>query len=214
MGSTIGHVLKQLRTDLESGTKYDTFYIHDKAAGAGFEYGYPISFDLENWIDVYDEETGVDCAAYPLDYLTIENLKVGRISPIARQAWGNSANLKQYDAMLLVGLPYETFTKTGSQLDISLVMIPIEYCDEDISHITQRKNCVAKLRDSPTDRHINKIDGMSGGPIFGVNNINGQIKYWVIGIQSSWIESRRIVLFNPIIGFFELLEEAITRSKS
>jgi hypothetical protein len=43
---------------------------------------------------------------------------------------------------------------------------------------------------------IRNIKGMSGGPLFVVD-LNSK-SYWVVGVQSGWWESQRIVSFCPI----------------
>jgi len=45
------------------------------------------------------------------------------------------------------------------------------------------------------------IDGMSGGPVYGVKKVNGDLKYWVIGIQSGWYRTQRVACFCLLAGF-------------
>ena len=54
---------------------------------------------------------------------------------------------------------------------------------------------------------MDDIAGMSGGPIFGVKLVDGRLRYWVIGIQSSWVERSRVICFCPSLPFFALIKE-------
>jgi hypothetical protein len=54
---------------------------------------------------------------------------------------------------------------------------------------------------------------MSGGPIFGLKEVDGKQRYWVIGIQSSWYPTSRVVSFCPLPPFLAMLKEAILGSR-
>jgi hypothetical protein len=62
------------------------------------------------------------------------------------------------------------------------------------------------------------IEGMSGGPVLGISHGADGLRYWVIGIQSGWLRSQRIIAacnfqaFARYVG--EELDEAIRDSDS
>ena len=47
------------------------------------------------------------------------------------------------------------------------------------------------------------VNGMSGGPIYGVKTMNGEARYFIAGIQSGWFPSQRIVTLCAATPFFE-----------
>lgn len=43
------------------------------------------------------------------------------------------------------------------------------------------------------ESHIQDIGGMSGGPVFGASKTDGEYRYWLVGLQSSWEPSSRVI---------------------
>jgi hypothetical protein len=62
--------------------------------------------------------------------------------------------------------------------------------------------------------NIKDIDGMSGGPVFALKKVDGVWKYKVIGVQSGWYPSARIIAACPISSFGVALEEAVESAKA
>jgi hypothetical protein len=53
------------------------------------------------------------------------------------------------------------------------------------------------------------IRGMSGGPIIGVLRDDFGLRYWVIGIQSGWVDTRRVIAASYLQQFLQFVGEAI-----
>ena len=55
---------------------------------------------------------------------------------------------------------------------------------------------------------VTSIKGMSGGPVFALQHVaNGKLRYWLVGVQSSWLPDKRIVAVcpAPLLGHTLLL---------
>ena len=37
--------------------------------------------------------------------------------------------------------------------------------------------------------YVSDVGGMSGSPVYGVRVVDGKLKYWLLGIESSWFSS-------------------------
>ena len=70
----------------------------------------------------------------------------------------------------------------------------------------------AKLHDDE-DGIVVDINGMSGGPIFGLKYVDGKLKYQVIGVQSGWYQSKRIITACPFSSFGQALRNLIEEVK-
>ena len=57
--------------------------------------------------------------------------------------------------------------------------------------------------------YISDVEGMSGSPVWGVKAIDGKLKYWLLGIESSWFAASRTVKFHPSICFLTAFKQAI-----
>ena len=71
----------------------------------------------------------------------------------------------------------------------------------------------ARLVDG-SEQFVKDVDGMSGGPIFTFKNINGTWKYSVIGVQSAWYQTSRILAACPFLSFGLALEETVREALS
>jgi hypothetical protein len=61
---------------------------------------------------------------------------------------------------------------------------------------------------------VKDVDGMSGGPIVMLWKANEAWKYSVIGIQSAWYRSARIIAACPFSSFTEALEPVVHEALS
>lgn len=83
-----------------------------------------------------------------------------------------------------------------------LTEVPAAYKDHKI------RQFYAKLLVDETD--LKSIDGMSGGPILGFRRReDGNGLYWIVGLQSSWLPTSRIVCACPLAPFAEGIEAEI-----
>ena len=51
--------------------------------------------------------------------------------------------------------------------------------------------------------------GMSGGPIFAVQIIDGKLRYWLHAIQSQWVSGTREIAACPIFPIANLIEDTL-----
>lgn len=200
---TAGHILKNLRTALNAGVKFDVWRLGDQTAGDRFKgTAIPYSFDIERWLVIENESVGLDYATTPLEDMYCQLLNAGGATPINKHAWGD--HVTEHDQWALVGIPSETVSYDGKTIiQAKIVVAPIERIEAPVMAGSKIQNqFFGRLKEDST-RVVHDIDGMSGGPIFALKKVQGTWKYSVIGIQSGWYRSDRIIAACPFssLGF-------------
>ena len=213
---TAGHVINNIKTALDRGVELSGWELQDHAAGHSFVPGVPFPFDVKDWIVIEDEYRGIDYAATLLSDLLVRNLVAGRIQPITEIAWGPVAS-EDCENWLLVGIPRETISAQGAKHVARLTLIPLDPVGPpEEARKTAENKLFGAIRTNPVldGGAVRDIDGMSGGPVFGTKSVDGVLRYWAIGIQSSWYELRRIACFCPLPGFLLAVKQAIRKSQA
>jgi hypothetical protein len=135
----------------------------------------------------------------------------GNWKPAAQFLWvarSGGSHLDDHDHWALYGIPSET-VRYDAQTIITgrAVVMPLRKAPAPPSAAAKANNqFYAELTDVGD---VKDIDGMSGGPIFSLKQINGSWGYTVIGVQSAWYPSSRVIAACPIASLGALLEEMV-----
>jgi hypothetical protein len=214
---TAGHVINGIREAVAKGATYSDFNLHDKLAGNNFPFSVPIPFDIEDWVVIEEYPEGADYAAAPISSIIVRNLQAGGIRPIAESIWG-AEPFDQYRYWLLAGIPDESYEMMGTRHTLKLTVMPLIPALRPSSLIDSpsENRVFAEILTQPQldSVFVTDIKGMSGGPIFGLKESNGVLRYWLIGIQSSWYPDSRVISFCPIRQFFAAIKKAIKMTQA
>lgn len=203
---TAGHALKDLHTHLERGDIAVESAVLADTFGSDVISDKPIPFDLLNeprfFID--NEEEGLDFGLIALRPHYMALLAKHGIKAIFEENWINQHRV-EFDAYTMLGLPEEfvKYEQAGSVGIVSPTMIGVKALDippEDTKP-TSYPRFVGKLQENLP---FSSIVGMSGGPIFGFR-YGPPMAYWIVAIQSSWLQSQRIIFGCPLSVLAELL---------
>ena len=213
---TAGHVVRGLREDVERGVVLSHFELDDQMAGRSFTpSGVPIFFDPHKCLAI--QEAWGDYAAWVLDPLSVACLKRGGIVPMSDIAWGGGA-LAEYENLLLVGVPKETYLQLSlTRHEISPTIIPLRLDEDALPEESRHPNLHSAwlVQQSEIDgASVRDIDGMSGGPIFGLQIVDGEQRYFLVGVQSGWYESRRLATFYAAGPFLDHVQRHIENQKA
>ena len=205
---TAGHVIRTLRGYAALGRTLSHFELHDKWSGRRFAPYDGVLFHFDPAECLFFDQADADYAAWLLDDMTIRGLRAGGVRPIEEVAW-RARMPAAYNALLLVGLPKETLVQRGSRMDAAPTLIPLELVDAPtlLEKPLHPDVFVARLlqSDQPV---VENVDGMSGGPIFGVwREDSGVVKYQLVGVQSGWLRPSRRVTFYATLPFFNAVAE-------
>ena len=98
---TAGHIIRDIRIALASGSSFDRWRLDDQTAGNRFDgKAVPYDFNPEEWLQLEDRDTGLDYAAVHLREYYRRQLEAGGITAIARNAWSDHAT--EYDHWVLL----------------------------------------------------------------------------------------------------------------
>jgi hypothetical protein len=210
---TAGHILRDLRAAIESGSTFDVWRLGDQTtAGAKFRYtAIPYDFSLHEWAVVEDAEQGLDYAAVHLGGLYRLQLEAGGIVAIEKRAWGD--HVSPADHWALAGIPSESVAYDGETV-ISARFVFVKLVPEGQPPPAAGKRAdnqfYARLLEG-SEEVVRDVDGMSGGPVVEVRWTEGGWRYGVIGVQSAWYRSIRTVAVCPFSSFGLAIEEAIAQ---
>lgn len=211
---TAGHILRDIRAALASGSSFDVWRLDDQTAGNRFNgAAVPYCFDLETWLVLEDESTGLDYAAVHLDDFYRRQLEAGGTTPIGRNAW--SDHVTEHDHWLLVGIPSETVEYDGETIiNARVVWSPLVPTDEPALAGDRASSQFYAAPIDGSDKFFRDPDGMSGGPVFTLKKVGGNWEYAVIGVQSAWYETSRIFAVCPFSSFGLALEEVVAEARA
>jgi hypothetical protein len=207
---TAGHILRDIRAALSAGTKFDIWRFGDQTAGNRFQdTAIPYAFDVDRWLVIEDEESGLDYATVVLEDMYCELLKAGNAIAIDQSAWGD--HVTEHDQWALVGIPSESVSYDGKTIiSARVVVVPLEQVDQPAAAGSKARNQFYARLSGDSPGVVKDIDGMSGGPIFALKKIEGMWKYTVIGVQSGWYPSNQIITACPFVSLGVALEQVIS----
>jgi len=209
---TAGHVINGIRDAIAQGAIFSNFNLHDRLAGNNYPFSVPIPFHVDDWVVVEGGQTDADYAASLMSPLIAQNLHAGGVRPIEEGLWG-TAPFEQYPHWILIGSRGESYEIIASRPTLKLTLISLAPAlpPESIISPSSANKIFAQIQTHPEfdSVYVTDVRGMSGGPIFGLRECNGVMKYWIIGIQSSWYKDSRTVWFCAIQPFFSAIKKTI-----
>ena len=208
---TAGHAIKDLDEHLENGTiELDSSTLVDSYNPKPL-INIPIPFDYKSSqrISIFDKESGLDFGLIALRPHYRDLLKANGIVPLAEENWSYTREI-HFDHYILLGLPKDFIdvasdSRSGEiKSTIYPTMVFLEKTDYQPHKETTYPRFIAEIRDNSL---LEDIEGMSGGPIFGISNEFND-RYWIVAIQNSWLD-RKIIFGCPISVFAPLVEGII-----
>ena len=211
---TAGHIAKDIQASLDAGGSFQVWRLGDQTAFGSFgNIAIPYDFNIDRWLVIENEKTGLDYAAVVLDDMYCRSLSAGGAQPIARNAWGDYVS--DHAQWILVGVPSETVTHDGNRtITARVVMLPLEPVNVPAAAGTKSANQFYALLKMDSSTSISDIDGMSGGPIFATQWVNKELRYTIIGVQSSWYRNSKVIAACPFSSFGLELERIVAIARS
>ncbi len=170
---TAGHILRRIQQAIAAGSTFDIWRLGDQTAGKRTDnHAVPYAFELERWLVLEDETTGLDYATMHIGGLYRQQLEAGGVTAIARNAWGD--HVTEHDYWVLAGIPSETVSYDG-KTKITARFVMTRVTPESAPLIAEQKaqnQFYARLLNG-SEQVVNDVDGMSGGPLFMLKNIDG-----------------------------------------
>jgi hypothetical protein len=198
---TAGHCIKMISELLSQGYKINSCVLIDSLGKKAIDkQGIPFVYPSPTNV-LFSDDFAFDYGIIPLSKYYQELLKLNGIQAFDEYAWKKQPN--DFEAYLLIGVPAEYVVYRNDSIFINPVMFWVEglaskpdgFSDVDTPLFYGRIGF---------DADITSIKGMSGGPILGFKkDIEGNLRYWVIGVQSLWLPESHYIAACPtsILGF-------------
>ncbi len=217
---TAGHILHDIQERLANGrTIMKSRLLADftpNPATSG------IPFPLEDSLQWHIDSDGVDYGVIPLRPGFVRPLVADGTLALTETCWNSCPN--EVDEHFLLGFPSQANTLTIASsghtrtVDISvacplLPVFPVSDPPAALRSSYARFYAEVPIANGMTgvsQAPLTDIDGMSGGPIFGMKWTDANnIRYWVIAVQSAWLKSKRILAACPILPLVNAIEKGI-----
>ena len=107
---------------------------------------------------------------------------------------------------MLIGVPSENTKLDKDYLELATTMNHIEKCERPkVLPDTEIPLFYGRIITSSGQ----DIAGMSGGPIFAFEIVNGHGKYWLVALQSKWLPESKVIIGCPTTFLGLVLEHAL-----
>lgn len=166
----------------------------------------PFNFTSARRTFVYDEALGLDFGAVELHQHQVRLLKKNGVRILTELNWAQQDDVT-FDGYALLGLPDEFSSKvlpSDGRVEVSPTMITIRELEQPPPGFSRPyRRLVARIIDPIT---LRSVVGMSGGPIIGFH-IGEAVRYWIVGLQSTWLEGSGTTFACPFPVFGAMLTD-------
>jgi hypothetical protein len=205
---TAGHVVKDLR-DWNALGRLSHVRLCDSwrdSEGVADPIYLPVKdVDPSAWVIFGTDENPPDLGAIKLQNNLVDQLKAGRVEIIEARDWANIP--QQLDFYKLLGSPGQLTNET----EVGLAMFRLEKISRpEAAPKTEFDRFYGQLftnqERQPGGVDIEKIEGVSGGPIIGFKELVNGSAYWIVAIQSTWFTECKIVTADYYLPLLQHLE--------
>jgi hypothetical protein len=206
---TAGHCLQDVDKYKKEGFSIRKCYLMD-SMGVGATHFEPIIFayDLAKPQYVPDSRE-MDYGIIPLSSYYQGLLSANNIAPLNEEVWRKQS--KQSEVFALIGVPDEFIQRDKDTVGIITVLNWIDECEKpDHFPDTELPLFYGKVKLHSNQR---SVVGMSGGPIFAFEQVNGQYRYWLKALQSRWREQPEIVIGCPTTFLGNVIDKMVSENE-
>lgn len=203
---TAGHILRDIETRIKPRRRIVKARLIDSLQNSQNKESIPFDFDDAPKAPIYRKEEGIDYGIIMLRPGYVRLLLAGGTRAFDEKEYENPPG--KADKYFLLGFPSQarkidhTRREGGGNItiDIGCPLVPIQPVDDPPAELQlteirfYAKVPIIKGNRYAEDGKMTDIEGMSGGPIIAVKKISsGEIRYWIIAVQSGWLKSERIL---------------------
>jgi hypothetical protein len=193
---TAGHVLKELEELLDHPRVRFLQSCLIDALGSEAIHSNNVPFTYDKSKRFYIDQDGLDFGLIPLSHNHRQLLEANRVVPVAVENWMNQ-DIDRCHSFLLLGIPVDWVSHAqspgGYSLHIETLLVSVKRLTEPPfgAEATTYERFIGDLTTPAKMQH--GLEGTSGGPIFGFyNDENGQLRYWIVALQSSCLDKRYV----------------------
>lgn len=168
---------------------------------------------------LYEEETGLDVGVIPIDDHFSRLLRLVDVHFVDEHAWATDTD--EFDAYVMLGFPKQESKALSRHIyggglasfSIGTPLLLLARIDEPPPGVVKGPHRFYAQIDSLTSKDgdriftLDDIDGMSGGPIFGIRISNDSLTYKLVAVQGAWHAPTKIIAASEVRPFVTLLAE-------
>ncbi len=206
---TAGHCLEKVDKCKAEGYSIQKCYLMD-SMGVGATHLEPIIFTYDLAKPQYmSDSREMDYGIIPLSTYYQRLLSANNITPLSEEVWRKQSN--KPEAFALIGVPDEFIQRDNETVGIITVLNWVDECEKP-DHFP---NTELPLFYGKVKLHSNQrsVVGMSGGPIFAFEQVDGQYKYWLKALQSSWRDQSEIVIGCPTTFLGNVIDKMVSENE-
>jgi len=222
---TAGHILSGIETARMPGRNKPaqvlTNFMIDDTWGINSKFPQmPFDFDAAWKRYVDDEEQGHDYGAIQVVGNIRDRLEANGVEALAECSWKDIPD--EFEQYFLLGTPRtleKVDTDGGLYTQRTLVRFEVEGLNTRPAEMTPTicpliyYRIPATLSERESGELLGDIDGMSGGPLYGVHRDEaGKRRIYLLGIQSGWRKDLKVAYACPLNVLGNTLEAVIERS--
>lgn len=206
---TAGHCLQSIDEYKANGYVIQKCYLMD-SMGAGATHFEPIIFTYDIAQPQYmPDSREMDYGIIPLSAYYQGLLSANNITSLNEEVWRKQPN--KPESFALVGIPEDFIQRDNETVGIVAVLNWIDECEKpDNFPDTELPLFYGKVKLHSNQR---SVAGMSGGPIFAFEQVNGQYRYWLKALQSRWRGQSEIVIGCPTIFLGNVIDKMISENE-
>lgn len=210
---TAGHCFEKISEKLlDNGwTMFSCSLIDFLGLNAKFKEPIPFNFDIRKayYFPEINDDYSFDYGVYPLSSYYKELLLSNNIKSLNEEVWKKQPD--PVDVCAIIGMPSELINfDRGVELVSCFLFADIITEKPEGFKDTSLPRIYAKIN---LDKGIGSIKGMSGGPLLGFQQLeNGELRYWLLGLQSTWYSPSQHIAACPTRLLGLMLEKIITQT--
>jgi hypothetical protein len=201
---TAGHTLKKVEDAVAAGKMRIVGALLADYFAPDAEYKTPVPFDFANLTKPYlvEEKIGFDIGIFEIGPNTTRLMGKNKIIGMERDHW-EGQDLKQYERFLVLGFPDSLHTSfpTDKTAFLHPRLVELSWIPDPSEDIVKGRKT---LFCASAPEEAGSLEGMSGGPIFGVMH-NPELQYQIVAIQVAQVQEqeRRLAIgcVMPAVGW-------------
>lgn len=207
---TAGHCIRNLEKLISAGYQITQSYLIE-SLGLEARHREAIPFHYEGVQPIYlniDDGLELDYGFIHLSTYYKELLQKNNIQPFDETTWRLQPRI--LDFYFLVGLPEDLGVVNNDTIELAPILLVVNKIHE-VPDNYPKSELPLFYGHIQLHEDITTIKGMSGGPILGFyENEIGELKYWLIAVQSHWFPSTQVIVAYPTLPLGEFLDSVLS----
>ncbi|HTP09238.1 MAG TPA: hypothetical protein VMP08_13370 [Anaerolineae bacterium] len=206
--ATAGHCIQNIDEAIKAGYSIAACNLLD-SLGLNALHKEPVPFSYENSHPTHlvDDE-GFDYGIIPLSEIYRGLLEKNSVKPLNEEVWKKQPAPSNVGFYLLMGIPWDFVAYNPDNVELVTTLHQVEPINERPQGFTKNKIPLFYGRINLMEG-MTHLQGLSGGPIFAFCDRDGQMKYWLIALQSKGLPESHYIAACPTYYLGSAIEKIL-----